>query len=158
MNSEMTPVPHRYFPLCLKRRSLWDMNKDVLAAVGGSDEAVTLRSREVLTHPLEHWTWVSAHRSANKERKVWSFIQKAGVYLSTAGNGGELVYSSTNQPHGLTLSRCACVWWVKDLADLWAAAALFHLPILGFSPSGRERRGWERCRGSAVASLKATWG
>lgn len=160
MNSEMTPVPPRNFPLCVKRRSLWDMNKDVLAAVGGSDEAVTLWSREVLTHPLEHWTWVSAHRSANKDRKVWTFIQKAGVYLSrvTAGNGGVLVYSSTNQSHGLTLSRCACVWLVMDLADLWAAAGLFHLPILGFSPSGRERRGWERCRVSAVVSPTATWG
>lgn len=50
---------------------------------------------------------------------------------------------STNQPKGLTLSRCACVWLVTDSADLWAAAALFHPPKLGFSPSGRGRRGRE---------------
>lgn len=84
------------FPLCVKRRSLWDMNKDVLAALGGSDEAVTLWPREVLTHPLEHWTWMSAHRSADKDRKVWTFIQKAGVSLSRLTEERWCVQAQTN--------------------------------------------------------------
>ena len=52
------------------------MNKDVLSAIGGPDKAVTLCSREVLTHTLEHWTRVSTHRSAKKDRKVLRFVQK----------------------------------------------------------------------------------
>lgn len=65
---------------------------------------------------------------------------------------------STNQRTRLTLSRCACVWSVTDSADLWAAAALFHLPKLGFFPSGRGRRGRETRWRSAAASPRATWG
>lgn len=163
----MTRVPPRCFSLSVKRHSLWDMNKDVLSAVGGPDEAVTLWSGEVLTHALEHWTWVSAHRSANKDRKVWTFSGNGGdlpqekrtwgQHLSSK-DGRSAVVSRTNPPTRLTPSRCACVWSVMGLADLWAAAALFHLPILGFSPSGRGRRGRGMCWESAAAYPRATWG
>lgn len=144
-------------PWGAKRHSLWDMNKDVLSAVGGPDEAVTLRSREVLAHALEHGTWVSAHRPAHEHRRVWTLSQKGGESPRTAcwertgrrRNGGG---------NRLTLSRCACVWSVEGSAGLWAAAALLHLPTLGSSPSGRGRRGPGMCWESAAASPRATWG
>lgn len=56
--------------------SLWDVNKDVFTTVGGSDEAMTLWPAEVLTHTLKHRTWVSAYRSAGKDRETSQFLQK----------------------------------------------------------------------------------
>lgn len=149
VTSEMTRVPPPdVFSLGVNRHSLWDMNKDVLSAVGGPDEAVTLWSWKVLTHSLEHWTWVSTHRSANRDRKVLTERRRwpqDSVLLQQGTEERCCIPAPTNQPKRLTLSRCACVWSVMDLADLWAAAALFHLPIRGFSPSGRGRKGREMC-------------
>lgn len=50
--------------------SLWDVNKDVLSAVGGSQEAVTLWPGEVLTDAFKHRTWLSAYRTAAKDKKT----------------------------------------------------------------------------------------
>lgn len=86
-----------------------------------------------------------------QEKRTW------GQHLSSK-DGRSAAVSRTNPPTRLTLSRCACVWSVMGLADLWAAAALFHLPILGFSPSGRGRRGRGMCWESAAAYPRATWG
>lgn len=53
--------------------SLWDVNKDVLAAMGRSDEAVTLWPGEVLAHALEHGTWVSSHRAAGEQSEAETY-------------------------------------------------------------------------------------
>lgn len=43
--------------------SLRDVNKDVISAIGGADEAMTLWPAEALAHALKRWPWGGPHRA-----------------------------------------------------------------------------------------------
>lgn len=147
VTSEMTrvPPPRRFFPGCEPPLTLRYEQRCPLRRwrAGWSRDLVILKSSYTLPWTLD----LSEHAPFCKQGQKSSYRKEkmtSGQRAVTARNGGALLHSS-NQPKRLTLSRCACVWSVMDLADLWAAAALFHLPIRGFSPSGRGRKGREMC-------------
>lgn len=55
------------FAVLCCRHLLWDVNEDVLSAVGRLDEAMALWSGKVLAHALKNWTWLSTDRTADKK-------------------------------------------------------------------------------------------
>lgn len=53
---DLIPFHRHILPL-----NVWDVDKDVLSAVRGPDESMTLRPGEIFTHAFVDWTWSGSY-------------------------------------------------------------------------------------------------